>query len=94
MSESESEYRLQVLLDLRERAKKQKEEELAEAKKRLHVEQQTLEDLRKQHSLYGCELANQAAIQAVLYLYAHFLLTSLILLSIIIQVVLQHCRGL
>jgi hypothetical protein len=49
MSESESEYRLQVLLDLRERAKKQKEEELAEAKKRLHVEQQTLEDLRKQH---------------------------------------------
>jgi len=41
-------YRLQTLIDLRERTKKEKEEELAESKKRHRVEQQKLEDLRKQ----------------------------------------------
>ncbi|RME53973.1 hypothetical protein D6783_00245 [Candidatus Woesearchaeota archaeon] len=41
-------YRLQTLLELRERTKKEKEEQLAEAKKNLQNEQQKLEQLRKQ----------------------------------------------
>lgn len=41
-------YRLQALLDLREQAKKEKEEALAEAKKRHREEQLKLEELRKQ----------------------------------------------
>ncbi len=41
-------YRLQTLLEIRERAKKEKEEALAEVKKMLHFEQQKLEELRKQ----------------------------------------------
>lgn len=43
-----ADYRLQALLDIRERTKKEKEEALAEAKKRLILEQQKLEELRKQ----------------------------------------------
>lgn len=43
-----AEYRLQTLLDIRERTKKEKEEALAEAKKRLALEQQKLDELRKQ----------------------------------------------
>ena len=41
-------YRLQTLLEIRERTKKEKEEALAEVKKMLQMEQQKLEDLRKQ----------------------------------------------
>ncbi len=40
-------YRLQALLEIRERAKEEKEEELARAKKKLQHEQQVLEELRK-----------------------------------------------
>ncbi len=43
-----AQYRLQVLIDLRERAKVEKEEALAQTKKMLQMEQQKLEDLRKQ----------------------------------------------
>ncbi len=42
-------YRLQVLLDLRERNEKEKKDQLAEAKKVLFKEQQKAEELRKQH---------------------------------------------
>jgi len=46
---SNNQYRLQALLDIRERTKKDKEEALAEVKKKLQMEQQKAEDLRKQH---------------------------------------------
>ncbi len=41
-------YRLQALLEIRERTKKEKEEELAKAQKKLQEEKQKLEELRKQ----------------------------------------------
>lgn len=43
-----AQYRLQTLLDIREKEKKAKEEALAEAKKNLQREQLKLEELRKQ----------------------------------------------
>jgi len=42
-------YRLQVLLDLRERAEQEKKDQLANTKKILFGEQQKAEELRKQH---------------------------------------------
>jgi flagellar export protein FliJ len=41
-------YRLQTLLEIREKEKKAKEEELAKAQQNLRMEQQKLEELRKQ----------------------------------------------
>lgn len=43
-----AQYRLQTLLEIRERTKREKEEALAEVKKILALEQQKLDDLRKQ----------------------------------------------
>lgn len=45
---AKAKYRLQTLLEIREKEKKAKEEALAEAQKRLKMEQQKLEELRKQ----------------------------------------------
>jgi flagellar export protein FliJ len=42
-------YRLQTLLELRERTEKEKKDQLTEAKKKLRQEQQKAEDLRKEH---------------------------------------------